>query len=485
MIRSPNLSFIEAIRTQLIPLLSEGTWEEIERVHEKLDVDWRPDLDPGWGKPKYARKVLDELSADEVRSLAQRCLEYFPEESTRNLQNCLWNIEAKGEHRISRVTRQELADSFDGRRMSPRESPSKFLSRFVDITIVRDISATVSYDESNILISADTRLNFAQFFEIPSDNGQYEQIYHRDFLERYGFFDWPDKRIFHFLEQLVDPTIRKGDDQAEWVILINRIIRSDGFSLVEDQQQSGHPIFKVRVRSGISQSPKNLIFASTGPKPEIGFRDAVSNEIVILKNEEFCLLFDERLPKGGLFWCDLVSWFGRKNNNFKNERDIRTALGERLKESIGSPPERRFFAEYFRQFRPRFGENLPALIPQVYLHYDPITVKELYRRGEKKRFGVQRMDFLLLLPDRTRIVIEIDGKQHYSREISEGQWEPSPQAYSKTTASDRELRLAGYDVYRFGGYELSERRRAKKTVSEFFRKLFTKHKIYPPAVGDE
>jgi hypothetical protein len=56
------------------------------------------------------------------------------------------------------------------------------------------------------------------------------------------------------------------------------------------------------------------------------------------------------------------------------------------------------------------GFDLPALIPQVYLHYDP------YSRRSGKQSGAlyrQRMDFLLLGPDPSRIVIELDGLQHY------------------------------------------------------------------------
>ena len=61
------------------------------------------------------------------------------------------------------------------------------------------------------------------------------------------------------------------------------------------------------------------------------------------------------------------------------------------------------------------------------------------------------MDFLLLLPGRQRVVIEIDGKHHYA----DGE-AASPQRYATMVAEDRNLRLLGYEVYRFGGYELSE-----------------------------
>jgi very-short-patch-repair endonuclease len=79
------------------------------------------------------------------------------------------------------------------------------------------------------------------------------------------------------------------------------------------------------------------------------------------------------------------------------------------------------------------------------------------------------MDFLLLLSDKTRIVIEIDGKQHYS----EGD-RSSPRLYSEMVKEDRALRLKGYEVYRFGGFELSSDQ-AEEIVKEFFSNLFKKH----------
>jgi very-short-patch-repair endonuclease len=59
------------------------------------------------------------------------------------------------------------------------------------------------------------------------------------------------------------------------------------------------------------------------------------------------------------------------------------------------------------------------------------------------------MDFLLLLPGRQRVVIEVDGKQHYAEGDA-----ASPRLYGEMVAEDRRLRLRGYEVYRFGGYEL-------------------------------
>jgi len=46
-----------------------------------------------------------------------------------------------------------------------------------------------------------------------------------------------------------------------------------------------------------------------------------------------------------------------------------------------------------------------------------------------------------------------------------------------TMMADRQLRLLGYEVYRFSGYELYTQSAACKTVKEFFARLFERHRI--------
>ncbi|MEV8248429.1 transposase family protein [Streptomyces rochei] len=73
----------------------------------------------------------------------------------------------------------------------------------------------------------------------------------------------------------------------------------------------------------------------------------------------------------------------------------------------------------------------------------------------------QRMDFLLLAPDRSRIVIEVDGVQHYGRpnppdEQGRITHTAVPRLYAEMVTEDRRLRLAGYEIYRFCGWELKK-----------------------------
>ncbi|MDI9407491.1 MAG: hypothetical protein QM522_12375 [Chitinophagaceae bacterium] len=225
---------------------------------------------------------------------------------------------------------------------------------------------------------------------------------------------------------------------------------------------------------GVSGNIKNLIFAADGPKPELVLTDALSNTVEIVKNAEYCLVYDLPILSPGLLWHDLVIWWGESRNPDFSFHDAERDLFRRLMSSLASPPEKHFFNSYFKFYHSTLGKRLPALIPQVYLHFDPKSLKEL---GGRQRLPRQRMDFLMLLPNNQRIVIEIDGRQHYS----EDNGTPSPRKYSEMVAEDRRLRLLGYEVYRFGGYELTRDESGDSSgegpVQRFLRQLFDKHEI--------
>lgn len=279
-----------------------------------------------------------------------------------------------------------------------------------------------------------------------------------------GAFDCSIARFGKLLEEAVHPLSRSGENQSQTVTSVNKILSRDGYELAQESELSGHPVFGFRpLVRGVGGRPKNLIFASRGPKPEIGFADAINNDIVILSGEESCLVYDRPIGSNGLLWSELVAWWGDVMPG-ANAAD----LGARLQESLASDAERKLFATYFKAYRSTLGEALPALLPQVYLHYDPAVVKTLRHRLPLPR---QRMDFLLLLPGRQRLVIEVDGKHHFSENDH-----PSLKVYADMVSADRELRLAGYEVYRFGANELVGDD-AEPRIADFFEKLFRLHRV--------
>jgi very-short-patch-repair endonuclease len=109
--------------------------------------------------------------------------------------------------------------------------------------------------------------------------------------------------------------------------------------------------------------------------------------------------------------------------------------------------------------------GLPALLPEVWLHWDPKTVRE---RGAAALLG-HRMDFLLLLPHDRRVILEVDGSHHYA---SHDGTRPSPARYAAMARADRDLKLSGYEVFRFGAAELTDPDSARSLLETFFADLF-------------
>ncbi|MFC8203873.1 hypothetical protein [[Kitasatospora] papulosa] len=225
---------------------------------------------------------------------------------------------------------------------------------------------------------------------------------------------------------------------------------------------------------GVDGAPKNIIFASIGFKPEIVMSQVIDGAIEIVEHEENCLVYDRPLTEAGMTWGQLVDWW--RDRNDMGEADDRAAalsLYERLKASLASDAERYVFHAFGSRYAGPNAMQEPALLPQVYLHFDPLTERQRRTLNKPRRLARERMDFLLLLPGGVRIVIEVDGKHHYAREVppESGRWEVAADLYSEMVAEDRALRLKGYEVFRFGGREILESRQDLSSIRRFFGDL--------------
>ncbi|MGW4287389.1 hypothetical protein ACWEIK_10685 [Streptomyces sp. NPDC004673] len=226
--------------------------------------------------------------------------------------------------------------------------------------------------------------------------------------------------------------------------------------------------YEQRFKKGPRGSFKNLIFAAVGPKPQVVLRDAVSNEVEIVRNAENCLVCKDRLPAQGLTWRQMVTWWQTHHMPDAGEPEAADTLYRRLYRSLDFLLEQTVLRTYCARYAEPDGFDL---------HYDLYARKSGGHSGALHR---ERMDFLLLAPDRSRLVIEVDGAHPYGIKNPTGAdgrttYTPSPRLYSEMVAEDRRLRLAGYESYRFGGWELT-RPDSPQLISDFFTELLNRHK---------
>ncbi len=224
-----------------------------------------------------------------------------------------------------------------------------------------------------------------------------------------------------------------------------------------------------------SDSIKNIIFAASSAKPDIVIDNVLENSVRIIDAGD-ALVYEGGIPNCGITWLGLAQWYER----FEPE-DTQNKLAARLCASLDSKPEELFFRAYC-EYIIKNGRELPALIPQVYLYYDPKTKRD---RNGNPVFEHQRMDFLMIISPNKRVVIEIDGIQHYAYDKTiEGTFYKCADVnkYADMMKAHREMTLNGYDVYRFGGKELyvannGDETKAKQAVFDFLDGLFEKYQL--------
>jgi hypothetical protein len=278
-----------------------------------------------------------------------------------------------------------------------------------------------------------------------------------------GAFDCSRARFAALLEAAVHPLARSGEDQLQTVAALNKVLARDGYELAQESELSGHPIFAFHpVVRGVGGRPKNLIFASRGPKPEIGFADAINNDIVILSGEESCLVYDRPITGDGLLWSELVAWWSEvtPGNNAAN-------LGARLQESLASKRRAQALRHLVQALsvRPWRGAacapapSLSSLRPRCRQNVAPSPSASASAHG------------LLAPPARASAHRAVDDGQHHFSEDGR----PSLKVYADMVSADRELRLAGYEGYRFGANKLVGEG-AEPKIIDFFDKLFRLHR---------
>ena len=409
---------------------------------------------------KYERMIssLDAAADADLPAVARKLLvRHPPNATTRNqIQDILWSDSACPP--IPKRYRREVA-----RRLNSEELYGD-ARKFDDLL---DRLWILDTDEWSLLLGSrptGLRAEIQQHVHRHPEDWPAEMLF-----DQLGAYDTSDQRFALFLEGLASADVRPDEAaQRHFVACVNEPLRNCGAELRETGSEGGYPVFSmVSLHATTKGRPKNLIFASP-EKPDLRFRDALDNDVEIVTNADKVLVYDRPIGNDGLRWTDLQQWWA-ETEQIADAEQAKCSLYARLKASLphDSPPQTLLFVAFFEGFRSAVP-NLPALLPEVWLHWDPRTVKE---RGPDALLRF-RMDFLLLLPQGVRVVIEVDGKHHYADTAGSA----DVQRYARMVRADRELKLAGYEVFRFGAAEL-QAPTAKADVKAFFEALFKRYGV--------
>ncbi|ASU81100.1 DUF559 domain-containing protein [Actinopolyspora erythraea] len=435
------------IRPVVIGLKDGYTHDELPDFCRRLGLPQPSPKEEGT-KANRLKASFDALPDPDLIAVADRLLqqETMSTSTRRTIEDVLWAEEESAE--VSQRIRREIARDLDLDDLI--QHPGRFMALLEKFWLPED-------DPFGLWISGPRRGlrgEIEQHVLRNPDDWSTEELF-----ERLGIFDAPHPRFARFLETLVSAELIPDEAlQRRLVTVIDPHLRTAGMELCETGIADGYPAFAL-VPAGLAHNrrPKNLIFASTR-KPDLRFRNAVDNDIEIVGDQDHVLVYDRTIGPDGVRWQDLQDWW-KENQEISEDEEAKRTLYERLRKSLpdNSRAQHNLYVLYHRIFGTAVP-GLPALLPEVWLHWDPKTVQQ---RGREALLRF-RMDFLLLMPRGQRVVLEVDGSQHFTNRTK----------YADDMRADRELKLSGYEVFRFGTEELENKWEARDILTPFFTDLF-------------
>lgn len=292
-----------------------------------------------------------------------------------------------------------------------------------------------------------------------------------------------DEVFINFIEHIFYPNYYavkyEHIQEYDFFKKINEYLERCKFTLHPIGEINDFPIFKILPLDVTNDNMINsfgIIFAAQS-KPDFQVHNINTNieDISIdISDPSKYLVYDEGNQKNLITWNELNSWYIKIRNRYPFHR-ITSTLKEQCENSLSNPFERDFFKYYFELYEEKLNTKLPALFPQVHLNVDT-------KNKNKENKINQRMDFMLCLNNGKRIIIELDGYEHYAEKIYHPNgtynYKFAPKNYANMVTVDRKLRLDGYDIYRFGGSEYAKNPMDFKNImKEFFDALFEKYSI--------
>ncbi|MEV6653934.1 hypothetical protein [Streptomyces sp. NPDC051219] len=463
MVDSRDRSALRTLVGEVVARLSGLTHATLNPAFEQLGMP--PVPEDAWTKRERVDLSFRQVPDSELPQVTRRILEqnhvYVSPSIRYQLEDLLWEEDTPPE--IPKRARRELARALDLSELAQHHD--RFLQLLDRFWITEEQGLGLEHLLNGMRpVTLRDRIE-RHVFRNPGDWSA------EDLFENLGMFKAGDARFACFLEGLVSADVLLDENLQETTVsTINGHLLAAGIELRQTGSDGGYPLFTmVSARLHGNRRPKNIIFASLR-KPDIRFRSSVDNDIEIVGGHpDDTLVYDREIPAAGLRWRDLHAWW-QDTRKISSETAARADLYERLLKSLpaNSPGQKNLFRAYHTALPPSVDD--PALLPEVWLHWDHKTVQD---RGPEALLR-SRMDFLLLLPHGQRVVLEVDGSQHYTRDRGRT---PDTAKYAEMVAADRDLKLRGYEVFRFGHDELKRLDDAQALLLQFLPDMFRHFRV--------
>ena len=311
----------------LIEILAQYFWNyksyEIEGVMKSYGISPDETLDPYHSKKIYAKTGLEKLSEEKIIELSYRIVK---DAESVSLNRQMETFLGDSIFEFTFVTRRKLAEylgmcpNFEG-----NLTLDELLSGIWNLDEPFDDGEMFAFSRASIW-------DYIMQHVIRNDDISYKDM----LLNILSFKYISDNSVIKFLEKMVNPETRIGEEQEQYVKGINEIISADGFELAVSGKTSNELIYKVYRKNTVCGNMKNLVFAPLGKKPDIVIDDAIGNELKIVGDTNNCLLYNFEPNSDGLSWKTLVRWWEPRAVNNNVQQDLFT----RLLNSLDSQPEK-------------------------------------------------------------------------------------------------------------------------------------------------
>lgn len=191
-------------------------------------------------KTRYVMHRLEKLSDEKVLAIARQvAADHFHD----GLQAAIETLESNG-RLVSDVTRHHLAEAL---------IPYSLGGKRNLIELLRKHFPSIDQETDPFI---NTLAEDIDRHAVRSDDWDNQEV-----LERVGFLNCSQAKLFEFLGDVLHPIRRDHEEQKAILAALNPILRRDGYVLAQGGHKSGHPVYKVKETAAAGVQPADSLIS--------------------------------------------------------------------------------------------------------------------------------------------------------------------------------------------------------------------------------